>query len=129
VFNRRSLSRIRLPREQRTALQALDVRARQRSWPWVARYAGELERACPRHGASEQARRNRAALLVLAFLARVELGAAKTLEPVPQKHLFAAWPYSVRAWSLYSRCACVAIPRRAEVVTISCVAICQSGLC
>lgn len=86
-------------------VQALEIKAARQEWQWVAEQVRVLVKACPRKAATEQQKRTRALLLRLQLLCRVELGNVKQLEPAEQKHLFTAWPYSVAAWSLFSRCA------------------------
>jgi hypothetical protein len=83
----------------------LEIKAEHQEWAWVAKHVHTLLSACPRKSTTEQHRRNRAQLLMLLFLCRMEMGGFKHLEASEQKYLFSAWPYSVRAWSLYSRCA------------------------
>ena len=66
-------------------------------------YAGALLAACGRKAPAEQQKRNRACLMALAFLAKLEQGAVQQPDAAQQKHLFNSWPYSVHIWSLYSR--------------------------
>ena len=87
----------------------------QGEWLWVAKYAQELLRACPRQASTEQQRRNRASLHALLFVSKVEQGLVQQLDAPQQRQLFNAWPHSVHVWSLHSRYALVCMNARKSV--------------
>jgi hypothetical protein len=80
---------------------------------WVQKHTNALlasfRKACK---PSQQQMCNRAQLQLLSFHARIKMGNPGPVTSAEQKHIFASWPYSVDAWSLFSRCHKTAFPQR-----------------
>jgi hypothetical protein len=85
-------------------VQVLTEQEKAGNFQWVQRYATALLGSCRRATPTQQQLCNRAQLHLLAFSARIRMGKPGSITNIEQKHIFSAWPNSVNAWSLFSRC-------------------------
>lgn len=87
-----------------SGVQVLERQLEAGNWLWVHKHAGALLGSFRKASPSRQQQCNRAQLHLLSFSARVNIGKPGPVTNAEQKHIFSGWPYSVNAWSLFSRC-------------------------